>query len=1320
MGIPPQAPPPTAFGKHGRMLANFGTPSGFIGEISHLPVYPAGSSFAPMDDLVGKARDFYNSSVVSNLRQQYNVQVVRALMPSLPWIVEFYDLEFRRVQTVIEAAVAERIYVVVARVAAAADSADLEEAKRFYGRIAQRYGSFANVIYEVGTGLPTQNVEARSYAQTVVEEIRRYDAHNLILWNSSFDLGYEAPSLPPLTDTNWAYACSYIPNLHASSKFFVPSTALTVPVFVTEWDYEAGSQGSFEKWMGTNSIPNCSRAVANAGASGYPIGYFYNSNTNFSGPWFDTILTNSGGYMVTLTQRWLGNEQGPAFMYTAPVVVEAERVARSASTVWVTDDVGGGAHVLGGQCNLALFVPNPGSYKVSYRVKSISGTNQIHLSYGYKAYPLPPCSYRQTLGVIREPISGAWADWQDVAHTVQLPGRCWLYINYDAPSAGLALNRFEIKPSSPVQPPRISSISEQYMVMGSKLPGLHFSVSDESTPAADLVVTATSNNPTLLPPSGITVDLGSEDERMVTLNPAAGQSGQTTITLTATDADGAKSTTTFLLTVMAQSPRVDENGDGISDIWAARYGMVGAPDDDNDGDGQTNRQEAEAGTDPNRPESVLTAALERVEDGSLWLSVEPYTPGKYYRLETSPDLITWGVIEPLNGLMSMAQPTSPGGTTLKVQVTSAGASVPDRQYWRVSVQDYSRQGTTVSEWEKRQSDLLVTIAATAGAKGKISPSGTLATVAGRTLTYRMTPDAGYLVEDVIVDGSSVGARTEYTFSKVAAGEHSIRVTFKALEPTNLALNKPVTVSSTESTDTRYQASNAVDGNPQTRWSSAFSEPQWIMIDLGSLSTISKVDLDWEAAYAREYTVQVSVDGASWTPFASTTNGDGGNDSWSGSSTGRYVRVYCTRRGTSWGVSLFEIRVWGIPATPVEPAVVDLSQTQYFPPYLNQGGLGTCDWFAIAYGQMTYTLNRLHNRAATNATTFSPQWGYNMVCNAQSYPSNIWFVDIYNFLQRHGSVFLSDLPYDQNYTTWPNKPELWQKATSYRIGGYESVQVEKNRIRQLLRDGEVLVVQFIPPGGDIVSVKDNPATTLDNAFVGERVIRSGNAGYDHTVALVGYNDHIWCDVNNDGVVQAEELGAFKLRESISDYGVNQGSYRWVSYNAVKDPNRPFFAENKAWRITMRKDYRPSVIVRVEVDCPRRDRLHLQVGRSGTTDPTQARLVPDMNKWEPYAMGFSKNDAGLGYNVGASGSSLVATPVAYPFVGSFAYDVTDLLAADMYSPYWFVRVRNDDAQPLRILSVQVLYVQMGITLTAQALPGPFSTGETTVFVPDISHF
>jgi hypothetical protein len=111
---------------------------------------------------------------------------------------------------------------------------------------------------------------------------------------------------------------------------------------------------------------------------------------------------------------------------------------------------------------------------------------------------------------------------------------------------------------------------------------------------------------------------------------------------------------------------------------------------------------------------------------------------------------------------------------------------------------------------------------------------------------------------------------------------------------------------------------------------------------------------------------------------------------------------------------------------------------------------------------------------------------------------------------------------------------------------------------------------------------------------------------------------------------------------------------------------------------------------------------------------------MNKWEPYAMGFSKNDAGLGYNVGASGSSLVATPVAYPFVGSFAYDVTDLLAADMYSPYWFVRVRNDDAQPLRILSVQVLYVQMGITLTAQALPGPFSTGETTVFVPDISHF
>ena len=39
---------------------------------------------------------------------------------------------------------------------------------------------------------------------------------------------------------------------------------------------------------------------------------------------------------------------------------------------------------------------------------------------------------------------------------------------------------------------------------------------------------------------------------------------------------------------------------------------------------------------------------------------------------------------------------------------------------------------------------------------------------------------------------------------------------------------------------RYPASNAVDGDPGTRWSSAFSDPQWIAVDLGSAAEITQV------------------------------------------------------------------------------------------------------------------------------------------------------------------------------------------------------------------------------------------------------------------------------------------------------------------------------------------------------------------------------------------------------------------------------------------------------------------------------------------------
>ncbi len=130
---------------------------------------------------------------------------------------------------------------------------------------------------------------------------------------------------------------------------------------------------------------------------------------------------------------------------------------------------------------------------------------------------------------------------------------------------------------------------------------------------------------------------------------------------------------------------------------------------------------------------------------------------------------------------------------------------------------------------------------------------------------------------------------------------------------DLALGRPVVASSVQ--DSSYPASAAVDGDLSTRWSSAFSDPQWIYVDLGADYNISEVVLNWEVAYAAAYQIQVSNDAVNWTTIYSTTSGTGGvNDLTGLSGTGRYVRMYGTARGTEWGYSLWEMSVYDTPTS----------------------------------------------------------------------------------------------------------------------------------------------------------------------------------------------------------------------------------------------------------------------------------------------------------------------------------------------------------------------------------------------------------------------
>jgi hypothetical protein len=124
----------------------------------------------------------------------------------------------------------------------------------------------------------------------------------------------------------------------------------------------------------------------------------------------------------------------------------------------------------------------------------------------------------------------------------------------------------------------------------------------------------------------------------------------------------------------------------------------------------------------------------------------------------------------------------------------------------------------------------------------------------------------------------------------------------------ISQGKMATASSTENSGT--PASAGVDGDTGTRWSSQFSDPQWIEVDLGASATINQVVLNWETAYAKAFQIQTSADNSTWTTVYSTTNGTGDVQTLNLTGTGRYVRMYGTARATQWGCSLWEFQVYG--------------------------------------------------------------------------------------------------------------------------------------------------------------------------------------------------------------------------------------------------------------------------------------------------------------------------------------------------------------------------------------------------------------------------
>lgn len=122
-----------------------------------------------------------------------------------------------------------------------------------------------------------------------------------------------------------------------------------------------------------------------------------------------------------------------------------------------------------------------------------------------------------------------------------------------------------------------------------------------------------------------------------------------------------------------------------------------------------------------------------------------------------------------------------------------------------------------------------------------------------------------------------------------------------------AVIRPQAATSSAVENPGLSAAAAIDGNPNTRWSSRSVDDAWIQFDFGTRTDVGSVKLVWERSYGRSYALLVSDDGQTWSQLRYVTDGKGGTEEFLNlGMSARYLRLQGVARSTQYGYSLWEV------------------------------------------------------------------------------------------------------------------------------------------------------------------------------------------------------------------------------------------------------------------------------------------------------------------------------------------------------------------------------------------------------------------------------
>ena len=252
--------------------------------------------------------------------------------------------------------------------------------------------------------------------------------------------------------------------------------------------------------------------------------------------------------------------------------------------------------------------------------------------------------------------------------------------------------------------------------------------------------------------------------------------------------------------------------------------------------------------------------------------------------------------------------------------------------------------------------------------------------------------------------------------------------------------------------------------------------------------------------------------------------------------------------------------------------IDNSQNKYFPPIIEQGKYNSCSSWAMTYYQTSYEINRANDRdGSLPENQLSPVFTFNLSNNGNN--EGTYFTDTAKILKDVGSVSMAQLPADTTNGDMPignisADANIWREAHKNRISEYIVLSNGKAdrlgnttpitspkdedllEIKKALCEGYVLTASTPGNKWKYKTIEPNEQVPANNDYLGEQIMtlcdREGYKG--HRITIVGYNDDIWVDINENGTIEEGEKGAFKIANTRgTNYG-NQG-FMWVSYDTL---------------------------------------------------------------------------------------------------------------------------------------------------------------------------